>query len=155
MANAALKRGIASVSLSGGLVDKLHAAAAAGFDVVELFEPDLLGSHCRPESLRALAGELGIEIEVYQPLRDFEGVAESALKRNLARAEQKFDVMERLGATTLLVCSNVSNDAIDDDAIHEPILSLNVERAESVRRHPPSPSLRIFRKRGTVTVFLT
>lgn len=117
MANAALKRGIASVSLSGGLVDKLHAAAAAGFDVVELFEPDLLGSHCRPESLRALAGELGIEIEVYQPLRDFEGVAESALKRNLARAEQKFDVMERLGATTLLVCSNVSNDAIDDDVL--------------------------------------
>ena len=36
------KRSIATVCLSGTLPDKLEAAAAAGFEAVEIFENDLL-----------------------------------------------------------------------------------------------------------------
>ena len=37
-----LLKSIATVSLSGGLPEKLEAAAAVGFDAVEMFENDLL-----------------------------------------------------------------------------------------------------------------
>ncbi len=43
-----MKRSIATVCLSGCLEDKLEAAAAAGFDAIELFENDLIGSRLRP-----------------------------------------------------------------------------------------------------------
>ena len=53
---------------------------------------------------------------LYQPFRDYEAVPDGALERNLRRAEHKFGLMAALGADTLLVCSNVSPQAIDDDA---------------------------------------
>ena len=39
-----MRKGIATVSLSGVLEDKLAAAAGAGFDAVELFDNDLIAS---------------------------------------------------------------------------------------------------------------
>ena len=36
-----MRKPIATVSLSGTLIDKLEAIAAAGFDGVEIFEPNL------------------------------------------------------------------------------------------------------------------
>ncbi len=39
-----MRRSIATVCLSGTLEEKLAAAAAAGFDGVELFENDLIAS---------------------------------------------------------------------------------------------------------------
>jgi 4-hydroxyphenylpyruvate dioxygenase len=112
-----VRRSIATVCLSGTLEDKLEAAARAGFDEVELFEPDLVASALCPEQVRDLAGELGLTIGLYQPFRDFEAVPDAQLRRNLQRAEHKFAVMERLGADLMLVCSNVSESAIDDDAL--------------------------------------
>jgi len=44
---------IATVCLSGSLVEKLHACAAAGFDGVEIFEPDLVAAEESPEEIRA------------------------------------------------------------------------------------------------------
>ena len=70
-----MSRSIATVSLSGTLEQKLAAAAGAGFDAVEVFEPDLIASPLSPGEVRQLAAELGLEIAMYQPLRDFEGVA--------------------------------------------------------------------------------
>ena len=105
-----MRHGIATVCLSGTLEDKLAAAAHAGFDGVEIFEPDLIGSRLSPEEVGARADSLGLTIDLYQPFRDFEAVAPEQLGRNLRRADAKFDVMRRLGATTLLVCSNVSAD---------------------------------------------
>ena len=105
---------IATVSLSGSLEEKLTAAARAGFDAVELFEPDLIASRLRPREVRELADELGLEIAMYQPFRDFEGVGPETLEGNLRRARHKFEVMDELGADTLLVCSSVAPDAIDD-----------------------------------------
>jgi 4-hydroxyphenylpyruvate dioxygenase len=108
---------IATVSLSGTLEQKLSAAAAAGFDAVELFEPDLIASSLAPAEVRDLAADLGLEIPMYQPLRDFEGVGPDAFERNLKRARRKLELMEELGAETLLVCSNVAADAVDDPAL--------------------------------------
>jgi 4-hydroxyphenylpyruvate dioxygenase len=112
-----VRTSIATVCLSGTLEQKLAAASRAGFDGVEVFEPDLIGSRLAPEDVRALAGELGLSIDLYQPFRDFESVAAGQLARNLRRAHAKFKVMEQLGATTMLVCSNVGAHAIDDDAL--------------------------------------
>ena len=112
-----MRRGIATVCLSGTLEQKLAAAAHAGFDGVEIFEPDLIGSQLTPIEIRARAAELDLSIDLYQPFRDFEGVGEGRLERNLRRAEAKFDLMGELGATMLLVCSNVADDAIDDDSL--------------------------------------
>jgi len=55
-----VRRSIATVCLSGTLEEKLEAAASAGFDEVELFEPDLIASALAPEEVRDRAGGLGL-----------------------------------------------------------------------------------------------
>lgn len=124
-----MRRSIATVSLSGSLADKLTAAGAAGFDGIEIFENDLVCSGMSPEEVRARAADLGLTIELYQPFRDFEAVPPAMLADGLRRAEHKFAVMRRLGATRLLVCSNVSPAAVDDDALAAEQLNLLAERA--------------------------
>lgn len=111
-----LPKSIATVSLSGTLPEKLEAAAAAGFDGVEIFENDLLHFDGSPAEVRRMAADLGLQILLYQPLRDFEAMPGDLFARNMARAERKFDVMEQLGAEMMLVCSNVQDVAIDDPA---------------------------------------
>ena len=105
---------IATVSLSGSLEQKLHAAARAGFDAVEIFEPDLIASPLSAGAVRSLADDLDLTIPMYQPLRDFEAVDAPTLQQNLRRARLKLELMEQLGADTLLVCSNATPHAIDD-----------------------------------------
>jgi len=104
----AVRKSIATVSLSGTLRDKLEAIAAAHFDAIEVFENDLIHFAGSPAELRAITADLGLGIDLYQPFRDFEGVPDAKLAWNLDRAERKFDVMEALGASMVLVCSNVS-----------------------------------------------
>ncbi|MER5544942.1 TIM barrel protein [Streptomyces sp. NPDC002589] len=108
---------IATVSLSGSLTEKLAAAARAGFGGVEIFENDLLASPLTPEEIRARCADLGLSIDLYQPLRDVEAVRDDVFARNLRRARHKFALMRRLGADTVLVCSSVSPDAVDDDSL--------------------------------------
>lgn len=50
-------------------------------------------------------------------MRDIEGLPADAFAQSLRRAEHKFRVMRRLGADTVLVCSSVSPQAVDDDAL--------------------------------------
>lgn len=100
-------KSIATVSLSGTLLDKLEAAAAAGFDGVEIFEADLLAFDGSPQVVRKMAEELDLKIFMFQPFRDFEGMSQHQFLRNLDRLERKFDVMEMLGTNLLLLCSNV------------------------------------------------
>ncbi|WP_340682335.1 TIM barrel protein [Amycolatopsis coloradensis] len=106
---------IATVCLSGTLEDKLAAAAAAGFHGVEIFENDLIASRRTPSEIRRLCADLGLTIDLYQPFRDFEAVPPDVLRANLRRARRKFDLMAELGTDTVLVCSSVSPDAVDDD----------------------------------------
>ena len=112
-----MRTSIATVCLSGTLTEKLHAAAEAGFDGVEIFEPDLVASPASPEEIVALADRLGLSLDLYQPFRDAEGVTEEEFERVLRRARAKFVLMQRLGIDTMLVCSNVGTATIDDDAV--------------------------------------
>ncbi len=110
-----MRTSIATVCVSGTLVEKLHACAAAGFDGVEIFAPDLVAARESPEEIRALAARLGLRLDLYQPLRDVEGVDEAEFARVLRRAEATFALTERLGIDTVLCCSNVATATIDDD----------------------------------------
>lgn len=124
-----LPRSIATVCLSGNLVDKLEAAAAAGFDGVEIFENDLLTYEGSPAEIRRIAEDLGLAITIFQPFRDFEAMPEPQRARNMDRAERKFDVMQALGTDLVLVCSNVQDAAINDDARAAADLAEMAERA--------------------------
>ncbi|MBV8766322.1 MAG: sugar phosphate isomerase/epimerase and 4-hydroxyphenylpyruvate domain-containing protein, partial [Hyphomicrobiales bacterium] len=110
-----MRRSIATVSLSGTLPEKLEAAAAARFDAVEIFENDLLFFDGSAKEARLLAADRGLEISLFQPFRDLEGVPDDLFARNLDRIERKFDLMQELGAPLLLICSNVAQSTIDDD----------------------------------------
>ncbi|MEV6946524.1 TIM barrel protein [Streptomyces sp. NPDC051172] len=121
---------IATVSLSGSLTEKLTAASRGGFGGVEIFENDLLASPLSPEEIRARCVDLGLGIDLYQPMRDIEAVPEDEFARNLRRARHKFGVMRRLGADTVLVCSSVSPLAVDDDALAAEQLSRLADLAQ-------------------------
>ncbi|WP_243058598.1 bifunctional sugar phosphate isomerase/epimerase/4-hydroxyphenylpyruvate dioxygenase family protein [Nocardioides sp. SR21] len=112
-----MRTSIATVCLSGTLTEKMQAAAEAGFDGVEVFEPDLVATPASPEEVRALAARLGLSLDLYQPFRDAEGVSEEEFGRVLHRARAKFHLMQRLGIDTMLVCSNVGTATVDDDEV--------------------------------------
>jgi 4-hydroxyphenylpyruvate dioxygenase len=112
-----MQRSIATVSISGTLVEKLTAIQAAGFDGIEIFVNDLLYFDGSPADVRRIATDLGLKIVLFQPFRDFEGVSAERLARNLDRVKRKCDVMHELGTDRILVCSNVSPETIGDDAL--------------------------------------
>ncbi|KUM39378.1 bifunctional sugar phosphate isomerase/epimerase/4-hydroxyphenylpyruvate dioxygenase family protein [Arthrobacter sp. EPSL27] len=112
-----MRTGIATVCLSGTLREKMQACAAAGFDGIEIFEQDLVTSALTPEEIRAMAADLGLGLDLYQPFRDFDSVPGDLLAANLRRADAKFRLMSRLGMDTVLVCSNVATASIDDDGL--------------------------------------
>ncbi len=130
-ASASLRRSIATVSISGTLAEKLAAIRAAGFECVEIFENDLLYFEGSPADVRRMAADLGLEIVLYQPFRDFECVSAERLARNLERVKRKFDVMHELGTDRLLVCSNVSPDTLCDDSVAVDQLGQLAQAAEA------------------------
>ncbi len=103
-----MKTSIATVSISGELPEKLEAIAHAGFDGVEIFENDFLAFDGSPADVGRMVRDFGLEITLFQPFRDFEGMPASHRSRTFDRAERKFDVMQELGTDLVLVCSNVS-----------------------------------------------
>ncbi|WP_232666921.1 sugar phosphate isomerase/epimerase and 4-hydroxyphenylpyruvate domain-containing protein [Pseudonocardia sp. TRM90224] len=121
---------IATVCLSGALEDKLAAAAAAGFDGVEIFEPDLVASPMPAGEVRLRCADLGLSIDLYQPFRDLDSTDPERCAASLRRAEHKFAVMEALGTDTVLVCSSVAPDAVDDvDLLAEQLHALAARAA--------------------------
>jgi 4-hydroxyphenylpyruvate dioxygenase len=109
-----VRRGIATVSLSGVLADKLTAIAGAGFDGLEIFDNDLVASPLSPREVAARCADLGLTIDLFQPVRDAEGVPPERFDAVLRRFRVKLAVMAELGATTVLCCSNAGADAVDD-----------------------------------------
>lgn len=103
-----MKTSIATVTLSGTLPEKLQAIAAAGFDGVEIFENDFLAFDGSPREVGRIVRDAGLQITLFQPFRDFEGMPEPQRSRTFDRAERKFDIMQELGTDLMLVCSNVS-----------------------------------------------
>ena len=126
-----LRTAIATVCISGTLEDKLAAAAAAGFDGVEIFEPDLVVSSSSAADVRQRCSDLGLSIDLYQPFRDLDSTDPDQFALNLRRADRKFDVMEALGTDLILVCSAVSPTAVDDNAVIADQLHQLAERAQA------------------------
>lgn len=126
-----VRRGVATVSLSGVLADKLDAIAAAGFDGVEIFDNDLVASPLSPAEVARRCADLGLAVDLFQPLRDVEGVAPEAFPATLHRVRRKLEVMAELGATTALACSNARPDTVDDPDLSAEQLHAVGELAES------------------------
>lgn len=103
-----MRTSIATVSISGDFREKLAAIAAAGFDGIEIFENDFIAFDGGPAEAAAMVADHGLEISLFQPFRDFEGLPEPQRQRAFDRAERKFDLMNELNADLMLVCSNVS-----------------------------------------------
>ncbi|KMK65056.1 bifunctional sugar phosphate isomerase/epimerase/4-hydroxyphenylpyruvate dioxygenase family protein [Puniceibacterium sp. IMCC21224] len=107
-----MKTSIATVSISGNLPEKLEAIAAAGFDGLEIFEQDFIAHDGNPRDVGDLIRSMGLEITLFQPFRDFEGLPEPLRAKAFDRAERKFDLMQELGTDLLLVCSSCHADAL-------------------------------------------
>ncbi|MCF8516913.1 MAG: sugar phosphate isomerase/epimerase and 4-hydroxyphenylpyruvate domain-containing protein [Rhodobacteraceae bacterium] len=102
-----MKTSIATVSISGTFAEKLEAIAKAGFDGIEIFEQDFIASDFTPADVGRMVRDHGLEITLFQPFRDFEGLPEPHRSRAFARAARKFDLMNQLGTDLVLVCSSV------------------------------------------------
>ncbi|MCM2505472.1 sugar phosphate isomerase/epimerase and 4-hydroxyphenylpyruvate domain-containing protein [Aureimonas altamirensis] len=107
-----MKTSIATVSISGSLPEKLEAIAAAGFDGIEIFEQDFIANDAAPRDVGRAIRDMGLEITLFQPFRDFEGLPEPLRRKAFERAERKFDLMGELGTDLMLVCSSVHPDAL-------------------------------------------
>jgi 4-hydroxyphenylpyruvate dioxygenase len=107
-----MKTSIATVSISGNLPEKLEAIAAAGFDGIEIFEQDFIAHDGNPREVGDLIRSMGLDITLFQPFRDFEGLPEPLRAKAFDRAERKFDLMQDLGTDLVLICSSCHPDAL-------------------------------------------
>ncbi len=107
-----MKTGIATVSISGNLEEKIEAIAGAGFSGIEIFEQDFIADIRSPREVGRRIREAGLELLLFQPFRDFEGLPAPLRQRAFDRAERKFDVMQDLGCEMLMVCSAVHPEAL-------------------------------------------
>ncbi|MGB8621644.1 MAG: TIM barrel protein [Paracoccaceae bacterium] len=107
-----MKTSIATVSISGSLPEKLEAIAQAGFDGIEIFEQDFIAHDGPPREVGQQVRDMGLEILLFQPFRDFEGLPPRLRAKAFDRAERKFDLMQELGCDLLLVCSSVHPEAL-------------------------------------------
>lgn len=102
-----MKTGIATVSISGTLEEKIEAIAAAGFDGIEIFEQDFIADTRSPRAVGDRIRAADLEVMLFQPFRDFEGLPQPFRAKAFDRMERKFDVMQELGCDLVLVCSTV------------------------------------------------
>ena len=107
-----MKTSIATVSISGTLREKLEAIAKAGFDGIEIFEQDFIADSGTPREIGEMIRDHGLDITLFQPFRDFEGLTGDLRARAFDRAKHKFDTMAELGTDLILVCSSVHPQAI-------------------------------------------
>ena len=107
-----MKTSIATVSISGNLTEKLEAIAAAGFDGIEIFEQDFIAHDGSPQEVGRMVRDHGLDITLFQPFRDFEGLPGPQRAKAFDRAERKFDVMQQLGVDLVLVCSSCHGDSL-------------------------------------------
>ncbi|PRY86864.1 bifunctional sugar phosphate isomerase/epimerase/4-hydroxyphenylpyruvate dioxygenase family protein [Donghicola tyrosinivorans] len=107
-----MKTSIATVSISGNFTEKLDAIAAAGFYGIEIFEQDFLAYDGSPRDVGRMIRDKGLEITLFQPFRDFEGLPGALRTKAFDRAERKFDLMQELGTDLVLVCSTVHPESM-------------------------------------------
>jgi len=102
-----MKTSIATVSVPGNLREKLEAITAAGFSGVEIFEQDFIADDGSPADVGRMIRDHGLEITLFQPFRDFEGLPDPLRAKAFERAQRKFELMQELGTDLVLFCSSV------------------------------------------------
>ncbi|MBO6892438.1 MAG: sugar phosphate isomerase/epimerase and 4-hydroxyphenylpyruvate domain-containing protein [Roseibium sp.] len=119
---------ISTTSIPGDLPAKLKAIAAAGFESVELHDPDFTGFHGTAREIRDIVSGLGLKVALLKPFHDLEGQLDQQVAFD--RLEAKFDLMEALGTKMLLVGSaRTMQTGIEQDRIVED-LSNAADRAQ-------------------------
>jgi 4-hydroxyphenylpyruvate dioxygenase len=110
-----MKKSIATISLGGTLAEKLAAIAAAGFDGIELVVNDLPIYRGAAAEIRHAVAELGLSIDLFQPIRDFEGTPEELWPGVMESALRALDLARMVAAPLVLVCSNTRGGFPPDD----------------------------------------
>ncbi len=105
---------VSTTSVPGALTDKLQAISAAGFDTVDLHEPDLTGCDRSPEQLRAYAERLNLKFGWLQPFNDLEGQPEDQRAQRFRLLSQKLQIAKTLGCEGVLITSAMSNTTSSD-----------------------------------------
>lgn len=126
---------VSTTSIPGDLADKLRSIAEAGFDGVELHEPDLTAFDGTPAQVRDLASELGLKICLLQPFHNLECQTGPAKQRAFDRLQRKFDLVGELGTDTLLVGSafEIAEDASEEKAIADLSEAAELAKARGLR----------------------
>ena len=107
-----MKTSIATVSLSGNLTGKLAAIAGAGFDGIEIFEQDFIASDHSPAEVGQMVRDHGLEITLFQPFRDFEGLPEPYRARAFARAARTTSATRLAEAADIVIMTNTMDSII-------------------------------------------
>jgi 4-hydroxyphenylpyruvate dioxygenase len=105
-----MRKSCATVSFSGLLEAKLSAIAKAGFSGVEILISDIEAFSGSPAVVRKICDDLDLRIEIYQPLRDFEGVSDAEFETKIEQTKHIFETMNELGTNLILLCSNTSSE---------------------------------------------
>ena len=80
---------LATVCIFAALEDKLDAAASAGFDGVEIFEPDVVAAPFSAAQVRSRCADIGLSIDRGHPFRDYDGAHPEVLEANLHRTDHQ------------------------------------------------------------------
>ncbi|MGN6535977.1 MAG: sugar phosphate isomerase/epimerase family protein [Mesorhizobium sp.] len=123
--------GCTTATFSSPLRDKLSAMRAAGFTSTEFWPRDLFEDPRGPDFSRAHLTESGLSVSCYQALRDYEGLPDDSREHVLNIAEMMMTQMQWVGSDVLIMCSNVSPDAVYDRAL---VLKQFERMAEQARR---------------------
>ncbi|WP_244303464.1 bifunctional sugar phosphate isomerase/epimerase/4-hydroxyphenylpyruvate dioxygenase family protein [Roseibium sediminis] len=126
-----MRLSVATTSVPGDLSEKLAAISAAGFTGIELYEPDLTGFAGSPDEIRKQVEDLGLRIEVFHPFHDFEGLDGESRFSAFERLELKLDLLNQLGAKTLLVGSTAHPQASPNEEDHLRDLTELADRASA------------------------
>ena len=126
-----MRLSITTNSVPGNLDTKLETIAEAGFTGIDLYEPDLTAFSDTVEEAGRRIASAGLEIEVFQPLLEIEGLAGTSGKYASDMLERKLDLMQTLEAKTLLVETSTHPEA---SSSHNLVISALSALAERVAR---------------------
>ena len=105
---------INTTTLAGTLEEKLRVIAEAGFSAIDLEAKDVIGHADGADAAIRKVRDSGLSISGFQLLRDFEGLPGQMLDYKLDIAKSDMQLMHKLGARLLLLCSSTSPHASND-----------------------------------------
>ena len=100
-----MKTAISTLSITGEFADKLTAAAAAGFNGIEIGEQDFLAHGGTPAEIGRIVRDHGLDAVLLDPVVDFEGLPQPLRRKAFERIERRFEQMVELGANLMLIAS--------------------------------------------------